>query len=902
MMEIKQDYYRYWGKADGDGNYHLLVYHCLDVAAVGKVWLDESPAFVTRAAVATGISKNAFVEWYLFFLALHDIGKFDIQFQNLRPDLLDVLQNKKNDLPYEPRHDQRGNDFWNECIYPYLSFELFNVDSDDRDLFGDWLFIFSILVTGPHGQPPQASSSTKISKSVRTDLEIFVKALVELFISSDTFESVTKICKDEERFNEVELSFKQYSWQLAGLTTLCDWIASGDKAFTFCSEEKKLHIYFEEACNKAVQAVKRVEIVPASLSKVQGMKQLFPQFSDTPTPLQQFCNETKITSRPQLWILEDVTGAGKTEAALILASRILGEGNGTGCFVALPTMATSNAMYERMAEVYSLLYEPGSHPSLTLSHGSRHLSESFRNSFESIPHSGVIFDERVDEGKAHCSQWLADSSKKALLSDVGVGTIDQILLAGLPVRYQSLRAFGMSQKVLIIDEVHAFDAYMLSLLENIIEAQAAFGGSVILLSATIPFLVRNKFCNAFSSGLGFLDLQLNNQNSFPLVTSVTAGDGVMEQEVATRRSVAREVAVEFCEDTETVYRLIEQSIKENKCVCWIRNTITDVISSFEDLQALGVEKLDMFHSRFALNDRLNIEKRVLKRFGKDSKPDSRLSQVLVASQVVEQSLDLDFDVMISDLAPIDLLIQRAGRLHRHERGERGDPVFYVLTPKDTDTPAPEWYADAFPTAKWVYRDTALLWRTKEILKKQKRLKMPEEARLLIESVYGNEEAIEVPDVFNNSEDEAWGKMMADKSQAEFNKLNFDQGYSQLSSNRWDEEENIPTRLSDETKTLYLCRWENGAIIPLYNTDKNFMWDISSLSIRKSALKTLHYADEIKSEITKLKKQRRFKDNTLFLVFSGEKMELTGFDGNGKEVLISYNADRGLLVEKSDRNR
>ena len=211
---------------------------------------------------------------------------------------------------------------------------------------------------------------------------------------------------------------------------------------------------------RAVQAVKRAEIVPATLSKVHGMKQLFPQFADTPTPLQQFCNETTITGKPQLWILEDVTGAGKTEAALTLASRILGKGNGTGCFVALPTMATSNAMYERMVEVYSLLYETESHPSLTLSHGSRHLSDTFRSSFESIPHKGTIFDEKIDEGKAHCSQWLADSSKRALLADVGVGTIDQILLAGLPVRYQSLRAFGMSQKVLIIDEVHSFDAYM----------------------------------------------------------------------------------------------------------------------------------------------------------------------------------------------------------------------------------------------------------------------------------------------------------------------------------------------------------------------------------------------------------------------------------------------------------
>lgn len=900
-MEKNANYYQYWGKADkgeaGEYKYHLLVYHCLDVAAVGKVWLDQSPAFVKRASAASGLSETAFIEWFLFFLALHDIGKFDIRFQNLRPDLLEKLQGKQSELPYSPRHDQRGFDFWNEIISPYLCSELIDIGSDVHDLFRDWLSIFGILVTGHHGLPPKGSSFTKINKSVRLDLEIFVESLFDLFISSETCKSIIKVCKNEDLFDIVELSFKHFSWQLAGLTSLCDWIASGDEAFIYCSEEQELQLYFKEACRTAVQAVKRAEIVPAVLSKVQGMKHLFSQFADTPTPLQQFCNEAAITGEPQLWILEDVTGAGKTEAALTLASRILGEGNGTGCFVALPTMATSNAMYERMAEVYSLLYETESRPSLTLSHGSRHLSDTFRSSFESIPNSGVIFDEKVDEGKAHCSQWLADSSKKALLADVGVGTVDQILLAGLPVRYQSLRAFGMSQKVLIIDEVHAFDAYMLRLLENIITAQAAFGSSVILLSATLPFSVRNKFCNAFSSGLGSCDVKLNNHNSFPLVTSVTAQFGVTEQAVATRKSVAREVTVEFCEAVENVYELIEQSVKEGKCVCWIRNTIADVTASFEELQGQGVESLDMFHSRFALNDRLNIEKRVLKWFGKNSTPEERKSQVLVASQVVEQSLDLDFDVMISDLAPIDLLIQRAGRLHRHERGKRDKPVFYVHAPKDTDNPTPEWYADAFPTAKWVYRDTALLWRTKEILKQQKRLKMPEEARLLIESVYGASDVIESQAVFDNSENESWGKMMADKSQAEFNKLNFDQGYCQLSSNRWDEEEKIPTRLSDETNTIYLCQWDGAQVVPFYNEEPH-SWDISSLSLRKSALKVLNYSTGIQNEIEKLKKQRRFKFDTLFLVFSGEKMELTGNDEKGKDVLISYSSDRGLMVEKS----
>ncbi len=893
-MKNKPDCYKYWGKADNEGNYHLLVYHCFDVAAVGKVWLEQSPAFVKRAYRASGLSKTAFTEWFLFFLALHDIGKFDIRFQNLRPDLLKKLQGKQSELPYFPRHDQMGYDFWNNDLLNYIYDVYFK--ENKIGIVREFLDLFAVISFGHHGLPPESDTVRKTPDAVYMFLDI----LCRIFLSDRTIHETTSLFF-LERLERKELihKFKHYTWQFAGLVSLCDWIASGDDAFVFKSEEQALKLYFEETCKRAVQAVKRAEIIPAEVSRIQGLKLLFPEFEDTPTPLQKYCNETGITGGAQLWILEDVTGAGKTEAALTLASRILGAGNGTGCFIALPTMATSNAMYERMLKVYSALYEVGSHPSLTLSHGSRHLSDSFRSSFESIPHAGSLFDEETDEGRAHCSQWLADSSKKALLADVGVGTVDQILMAGLPVRYQSLRAFGMSQKVLIIDEVHAFDAYMLRLLENIITAQAAFDSSVILLSATIPFSVREKFCNAFSAGLGIDIGSPKNKTAFPLVTSVTVQHGLTEQAVETRKSVAREVVADFCESVDEVYRLIEKSVSDGKCVCWIRNTIEDVSVSYKELQQRGVKNLDMFHSRFALRDRLSIEKRVLSRFGKDSSLKDRERQVLIASQVVEQSLDLDFDVMISDLAPVDLLIQRAGRLHRHERGDRGKPVFYVHIPEDTETPTAEWYAKEFPKAKWVYRDVALLWRTKEILKQQKRIKMPEEARLLVESVYGESDIIKPQSVFDNSENESWGKMMADKSQAEFNKLNFDQGYCRLSSNRWDEEERIPTRLSDETNTLYLCRWNGENVVPCYNEGR-YSWDISSLSLRKSVLDSLEYNIEIENEIDILKKQKRFKYDTLFLVFPEDNKELTGHDGNGKEVVISYSSKRGLIVEKSEK--
>ncbi len=901
---VNMVYHKYWGKTDSGGDYHLLVYHCLDVAAVGKVWLTGNPAFVVRAAKALGLSEAAFIGWFQFFLALHDVGKFSVTFQNLQPDLFERLQGQRSHENYTVRHDQMGWQLWDEHLCEQVCSYIPGLDEDGKELLRDWLIVFARFVMGHHGIPPTGISPGRelFRKSDIDSATLFTRQLLEFFIpeNSNIVDSTVMLCQDESRFETIECAFKQFSWQLAGLTSICDWLASGDESFVFCAQEYDLQEYFQGACRKAEAAVNRAEIISPPLFAESGIQRLFPEFARTPTPLQKFCNETPVSGNPQLWILEDVTGAGKTEAAMTLASRILGAGGGLGCFVALPTMATSNAMYERMADVYSRLYVDGSQPSLTLSHGSRHLSErfskSYRDTFKTIVNNDVIPDEDRDEGKAHCSQWLADSAKKALLADVGVGTVDQILLAGLPVRYQSLRAFGMSQKVLIVDEVHVFDAYMLRLLENVVTAQAAFGSSVIMLSATLPFSVREKFCKAFAAGLDLDGVSLKKRDVFPLLTTVTS-EAVREIGVATRNSLVREVAVDLREKIDDVYSLIEQSVAEGKCVCWIRNTVADVTASFTELQKRGVEKLKMFHSRFALNDRLAIEKQVLKQFGKMSTLDDRQGQVLVASQVVEQSLDLDFDVMISDLAPIDLLIQRAGRLHRHERGERGKPVFFVYTPKDTEKPTAEWYAETFPVAKWVYQDVALLWRTKEILKARKQLKMPKEARLLIEAVYGNDEISDTPDVFVGSEDAAWADTMNQKSLADFNRLKFEQGYCRMSSEmgKWESDERVPTRLSDKTNRLYLCRWVDGGIVPLYD-ENEFAWDLSSLTLRKNSLTAIQYDEKIQQAIDTLQEQKRFKYDTLFLVFQGEEMKLEGKNSGGREVTVRYDENSGLVVE------
>ncbi len=837
---MKENIYKYWGKADKEGNYHLLVYHCLDVAAVGKVWLEKSSRFVKKAMEVCGISREAFMQLFTFFLGIHDLGKLSSQFQGLRPEIVKKLTGVYSIVPYNTRHDQKGYEYWTFIASDYLlkSFRFSNKDCRFLRIF---LEVFACISFGHHGVPPEG----KMLPTKKLDIVWeWMDVMKSLFISDETLRELVEIANlPQEKGKIILKGVKIFSWQIAGAVSICDWIASGDKEFGYFSSKEVLQSYFLKSCEKAQKALKNTEIVPKKLCKDVGAKRLFPLFNDSLTPLQRFCNEVVVSRRPQLFILEDVTGSGKTEASLILASRIMAAGGGQGCFIALPTMATSNAMYDRMSEVYRSIYEDGQKPSLVLAHGSRHLSEKFSKSyvsnFENLLEKGESRKEDFLEEEIYCSQWLADSSKKSLLADIGVGTVDQVLLAGLPVRYQSLRAYGMTQKVLIVDEVHSFDAYMLRFLENLIKAQASFGGSVILLSATLPFKIRKIFCDAFAKGLQIEPPKLAKTPVFPLVTSLDA-ELFLEKEINSAEFANKDVLVEFRDSVVEIYKDVEEAYLQGKCVCWIRNTIVDVLEAYRELQSRGIiVELDIFHSRFALKNRFDIEQKVVNDFGKESREKQRKGRVLVASPVVEQSLDLDFDFLVSDLAPIDLLIQRAGRLHRHWRGERGQAILCCLIPEDVEIPQKDWFSAAFPRAQFVYKDAALLWRTKEILKKQQRIKIPSEARKLVESVYSEESDILVPETLVESEDLAWSTLITKKTLADFNRLSFKQGYSRASSYRWEEDESVSTRLSEPTITVYLCRWEDDKIKPLFEEEIH-KWEFSSLSIRESLYPEIEY--------------------------------------------------------------
>jgi CRISPR-associated endonuclease/helicase Cas3 len=659
----------------------------------------------------------------------------------------------------------------------------------------------------------------------------------------------------------VKTRLKPVSWQLAGVAVLADWLGSNQDFFSYYDTPKELDEYWHEiALKKAEEAIKALPKMP-EVSEFQSIENLFP-FIQEPTPLQQYAATEPLTEQPQLFILEDVTGAGKTEAALILTQRLMAQGLADGLYIALPTMATANAMYQRLGNVYRNFYHSNSQPSLILAHGARELSQDFQSSVVLAEQSktdgdylsGNSEDDQELSATAYCNAWLTDSRKKALLADVGVGTLDQALLAVLPARHQSLRLLGLGRKVLLVDEVHAYDSYMQKLLDALLEAHARQGGSVILLSATLPQTMRETLVNAFHKGLGKTAPALGYPAQYPLATHSPAA--IVEQPIDTREAVKRTVNIQRLDSEDEVIAQIRQAVAAGNCVCWIRNTVKAARQSYQNLLNEGVasEQLSLFHSRFAMIDRQVIENRTLGLFGCNSTHEHRKSQVLIATQVVEQSLDLDFDVMITDLAPIDLIIQRAGRLRRHIRDakgnrlahgaqdQRGIPVLYLYSPAPIIDADSNWLKPDHAGTQAVYPHIGQLWLTAKCLVERGQFAMPDDARDLIEGVYADEAEDSLSEPLRDASKEAIGKAIGYREIGKMNALDLAKGYTRKSAEKsggWDEETRIPTRLTEEdTVSVALAVLENGLLKPYANVER-YAWALSTIKLPEREWKKVH---------------------------------------------------------------
>ncbi|GAB3430774.1 CRISPR-associated helicase Cas3' [Actinophytocola sediminis] len=365
-----------------------------------------------------------------------------------------------------------------------------------------------------------------------------------------------------------------------------------------------------------------------------------------------------------LLVLEAPMGWGKTEAALLAAEVLAHDSGANGCFVALPTQATTDAMFGRVRSW--LDHVPGG-ATLTLAHGKAHLNDEYRG----LARRGRF----ATECGAVAHDWLRGRKKAGLASFV-VGTIDQVLFAGLKSRHVMLRHLALAGKVVIIDEVHAYDVYMSRYLHRVLEWLGAYRVPVILLSATLPDARRAELLRAYDSVAVVPDAH----PGYPVITAT----GLAARTFPLPDKSVPVVIDRLDDDLDTLSAYLREHLRDGGCAVVVRNTVGRV----QETAAHLADEFDVTinHARFLACDRAANDRDLLRRFGPPDKADDRPARhVVVASQVVEQSLDIDFDLMVTDLAPIDLVLQRMGRLHRHHRPDRVVRPRCAVTGADWET-------------------------------------------------------------------------------------------------------------------------------------------------------------------------------------------------------------------------
>ena len=705
-------YFHYWGKAksseEGEPSYHLLPYHCLDVAAVAEVWWVESKSLREQfARTMQLVDERQAKAWIMFFIALHDFGKFDIRFQCKAPDVLSRLQ--PDIKRYIIEHYYHG-----PCGYGCFVQEadLYGISFLSQDAAISWIQ----QVAGHHGvipedadeyEAPTSHFDQNCFKRDRQARIAWLQALQQLY--------------DVDLNTVPEL----VPPMLAGFCSVCDWIGSSDYFSYETRPGLDLGKYLKERKKQAMQALIAFGIF-AELTAHQTLATLFYDYAGQ--PYQAHGLQTLIDDLPlqqNLTLIEAPTGSGKTEAALVYAAKLLHTGIAESIIFALPTQATANAMLDRLEKVAANLYVEGAN--VVLAHGKSGLKAVMAHN------KGTITVQGHEEAGQQAVRWLTASKKRAFLGQIGVCTIDQVLLSVLPVKHKFVRSFGIQKSVLIVDEVHAYDSYMYGLLEAVLKQQYLAGGSALLLSATLPQRQREALAASWNRA------EICATNIYPLITQISAERKVNlfsiadPQHLPEPRHVSLNIlcTVELQFDRACREKIIAAAQQGAK-VAVICNLVADAQLLAEQLTIETDVPVDLFHSRYRFIDRQQHEEAVKAWYGKDEHLRAQGGRILVATQVVEQSLDLDFDCMFTHLCPVDLLFQRLGRLHRHLRVRSlgfSQPCCVVIVPEQ---------AQKYGDSAYVYQNLRVLWRTEQLIAQNSEVHFPKAYRDWLERVYQSE--------------------------------------------------------------------------------------------------------------------------------------------------------------------
>lgn len=509
---------------------------------------------------------------------------------------------------------------------------------------------------------------------------------------------------------------------ISGMLITADWIASNTTYFPLISaDEQGQFSDYPERTEAAWNKIHFTDIWNSTARFGLDDEAFKERFGFLPNPTQADIISTATDAESSgIYIIEAPMGLGKTEAALALSEILAARAGAGGMFFGMPTQATSNGIFPRLEKwAGGLAEDEQTLLAIKLAHGNAALNEDYRELFTG--HSNLNIES--DSGLI-VHDWFS-GRKQTLLSDFVIGTVDQLLMAALKQKHVMLKHFGLSGKVVVVDECHAYDAYMSKYLDMAIQWLGIYKVPVIILSATLPAKRRAELVEAYvGRGLKCIDDAWKSSLAYPLLTytenntvkqKALAFDGE-NKEVSVRRIIRDEVAA-----------TAGYAVERGGCVGVIVNTVRKAQEIAAELQsAFPKAEVIIMHAQFIMTDRAKREEQILKRVGKHSTPESRRGLIIVGTQVLEQSLDLDFDLMITELCPMDLLLQRTGRLHRHNRVRpQGLETACCFVLDETD--------DSFDSGSAAIYGEWLLMRTRALL--PNKLTIPSDIPLLVQRVY-----------------------------------------------------------------------------------------------------------------------------------------------------------------------
>ena len=472
-----------------------------------------------------------------------------------------------------------------------------------------------------------------------------------------------------------------------GMLNYADWIASDERLFPYV--DHKVPDYITYSYDKAKSAVKCIGL---DISDQDGkynfdFEHIF-QFDRGLNNIQQQLVKTDLDNK--LWLLESETGSGKTEAAFILFARLYEAGLVDGMYFALPTRAAATQLQQRAQRFINKVFGRDVAPEVVLSvPGYLQVGDGVTGKY--LHHYEVFWEDSI---KDRISRWSAESSKRYTSSQIAVGTVDQIMLGAMKVKNSNMRAFALSRHLLVIDEIHASDTYMRRIIKAAAKNHLDFGGYVLLMSATLGSDFKynsNSNDNLFDINTT-ISLEEAKQLPYPALTASDGNITSISQSDLKQKSVKMYKLDKDDATNQTVAKLAIEHANNDARVLIIRNTRIAAIETVQILEqyANSQETSLLFscndlvtacHSRYASEDRKKLDKEIENQIGKNGITNKGL--IIVGTQVLEQSLDIDSDIMITDLCPVDVLLQRLGRLHRHDK-KRGaayqEPICYVITP------------------------------------------------------------------------------------------------------------------------------------------------------------------------------------------------------------------------------